>query len=65
MSLQRVLKRSFFRYVISKSGAKDKIGPLKDNDGNLLTSNEDMSELLNSFFYIGVYTGTGSGRWEF
>ena len=34
----------------SKSGAKDKIEPLKNNEGNLLTSNEDMSELLNRFF---------------
>ena len=58
-------RNSFFRYVKSKSGAKDKIEPLKDNEGNLLTSNEDMSELLNSFFCIGVYTETGSGGLEF
>ena len=53
--------KSLFKYVRSKSGAKDKIGPLKDNEGNLLTSNEDMSELLNRFFCISIYTGTGSG----
>ena len=47
--------KSFFKYVRSKSGAKDKIGPLKDNEGNLLTSNEDMSELLNNFF-ASVFT---------
>ena len=47
--------KSFFRYVRTKSGTKDKIGPLKDNDGNLLTSNEDMSELLNRFF-ASVFT---------
>ena len=41
---------SFFRYVRCKSGTKDKIRPLKDKDGNLQTSNEDMSELLNGFF---------------
>ena len=29
--------KSFFRYVRSKSGTKDKFGPLKDNEGNLLT----------------------------
>ena len=39
----------------SKSGAKDKIGPLKDNERNLLTSNEDMNELLNRFF-ASVFT---------
>ena len=60
--------KSFFRYVRSKSGAKDKIGPLKDNDGNLLTSNEDMSELLNRFFAsvftqeLGVVDGSFEGN---
>ena len=39
----------------SKSRTKDKIGSLKDNEGNLLTSNEDMSELLNRFF-ASVFT---------
>ena len=29
----------------SKSGAKDKIGPFKDNEGNLLTSNEDIERI--------------------
>ena len=38
--------------------------PLKDNDGNLLTSNDDMSELLNRFF-ASVFTqelGVVDGR---
>ena len=48
-------RKSFFRYVRSKSGAKDTIGPLKDNEGNLLTSNENMSELLKRFF-ASVFT---------
>ena len=54
---QKALKdsKSFFKYVRSKSGARDKIGPLKDNEWNLLTSNEDMNELLNSFF-ASVFT---------
>ena len=43
--------KSSIRYIMrSKSETKDKIGPLKDNEWNLLTSHEDMSELLNSFF---------------
>ena len=50
----------------TKSGTKDKIGPLKDNVGNLLTSNEDMSELLNRFF-ASVFTqelGVVDGRMD-
>ena len=49
------MSKSFFKYVRSKSGAKDKIEQLKDNQGNLLSSNEDMSELLNRFF-ASVFT---------
>ena len=42
--------KSFYRYVKSKVGSKEKIGPLKDDNGNVLTDVESMGELLNRFF---------------
>ena len=42
--------KSFYRYVKSKVGTKEKIGPLKDDNGNVLTDVESMGELLNRFF---------------
>ena len=42
--------KSFFRYVKSKVGTREKIGQLKDDSGNALTEAESMGELLNEFF---------------
>ena len=42
--------KSFFRYVKSKVGTKEKIGPIKDDNGNVLTDVESMGKLLNKFF---------------
>ena len=42
--------KSFFRYVKSKVGTREKIGPLKDDSGNVLTEAGSMGELLNRFF---------------
>ena len=42
--------KSFYRYVKSKVGTKEKIGSLKDDNGNVLTDVESMGELLNRFF---------------
>ena len=42
--------KSFYRYVKSKVGTKEKIGPLKDDNGDVLTDVGSMGELLNRFF---------------
>ena len=42
--------KSFFRYVKNKVGTREKIGPLKDDSGNVLTEAGSMGELLNRFF---------------
>ena len=42
--------KSFHRYVKNKVGSKEKIGPLKDDNGDVLTDVESMGELLNRFF---------------
>ena len=57
-SLQNKLKRiqkAFFAYVRSKSKTKDKVGPLNDNNGNVATDNDEMCEILNTFF-CSVFT---------
>ena len=39
---------------------KENIGPLKDDNGNVLTDVESMGELLNRFFCVSILKGT---RW--
>ena len=53
--------KSFFRYVKSKVGTKEKIGPLKDDSGNVLTDVESMGELLNRFFASVLSKEQGGG----
>ena len=52
--------KSFYRYVKSKVGTKEKIGPLKDYSGNVLTDVESMGELLNRFF-VSVFSKEQGG----
>ena len=47
--------KSFFAYVRSKSKTKDKVGPLTDNNGNVATDNDEMCEILNTFFLFCLY----------
>ena len=42
--------KTFFRYVRSKVGSRDKIGPLKDDQGARVDDDRAMGELLNKFF---------------
>ena len=42
--------KSFFKYVRSRQKKKDKVGPLKDADGNLITNDEVTADLLNKYF---------------
>jgi ribonuclease P/MRP protein subunit RPP40 len=42
--------KSFFAYVRNKSKSKTKIGPLKNDQGELISECSEMSELLNKYF---------------
>ena len=42
--------KSFYAYVRSKQYVRDKVGPLKDNDGNIITQGFLMAEELNMHF---------------
>ena len=47
---------SFFAYIRSKQKVKDVVGPLKDNDGLVITKGKEMADALNIYFscvYIG------------
>ena len=44
----------------SKVGTREKIGPLKDESGNVLTDVESMGELLNRFF-VSVFSKEQGG----
>ena len=46
----------------SKVGTKEKIGPLKDDNGNVLTDVESMGELLNRFFSSVFLREQGGGN---
>ena len=45
----------FFAHVNSRKPIKSAIGPLKDAQGNIISSDEGMAELLNEYF-VSVYT---------
>ena len=47
--------KSFYRYVRSISKTKDVIGPLKDNEGQVVNDDRTMCGLLNDFF-TSVFT---------
>ena len=42
--------KSFYAYVRSKQNVRDKVGPLKDNAGNIITEGCLMAEELNMHF---------------
>ena len=42
--------KSFFAYIRSKQRVKDSIGPLKGNNGAVISNNKDMAESLNEYF---------------
>ena len=45
----------FFAHVNSRKPIKNTIGPLKDGQGNIISSDEGMAEILNEYF-ASVYT---------
>jgi len=42
--------KSFYHYVRTKQRTKVKVGPLNDDKGGLITEDEEMCELLNTYF---------------
>ena len=44
--------KSFYAYVRSKQNVRDKVGPLKDNAGNIITQRILMAEELNMQFSV-------------
>ncbi len=48
--------KSFYAYVRSKQNVRDKVGPLEDNAGNIVTHRFLMAEELNMHFSL-VFTG--------
>ena len=42
--------KSFYSYIRSKSKTKDRVGPLSDANGNVISDDGIMSEMLNDYF---------------
>ena len=42
--------KSFYAYVRSKQNVRDKVGPLEDSDGNIISQGCLMMEDLNGYF---------------
>ena len=40
----------YHRYARNKMDVKDGIGPLTDEDGNVISDNKDMAQVLNQYF---------------
>ena len=51
----KINNKIFFAHVNSRKPIKSAIGPLKDAQGNIISSDEGMAELLNEYF-VSVYT---------
>ena len=49
--------KSFYAYVRSKQNVRDKVGPLEDNAGNIVTQGCLMAEELNVHFNFSVHEG--------
>ena len=42
--------KSFYAYVRSKQKVRDKVGPLENNRGNIISDGIKMAEVLNEYF---------------
>ena len=47
--------KSFYAYVRSKQKVRDKVGPLENNRGNIISDGFQMAEVLNEYFW-SVFT---------
>ncbi|CAM4672926.1 unnamed protein product [Lepidochelys kempii] len=54
-------KKSFFRYVGNKKKAKESVGPLLNEGGNLVTEEVEKANVLNAFF-ASVFTNKVSSQ---
>jgi len=54
-------KNKFYRYMSNKRKAREDVGPLWKETGNLLTRDMEKAEVLNDFF-ASVFTGKGSSH---
>ncbi|CAM5153463.1 unnamed protein product [Eretmochelys imbricata] len=54
-------KKGFFRYVGNKKKAKESVGPLLNEGGNLVTENVEKANVLNAFF-ASVFTNKVSSQ---
>ena len=44
------IKKSFHAYVRSKQKVRDKVGPLENNRGKIISDGFQMAEVLNEYF---------------
>lgn len=51
----KINPKSFYAYVKSKSKTKDRVGPIKDQSGHLITNNKETCNVLNDYF-ASVFT---------
>ncbi|CAM5163476.1 unnamed protein product [Eretmochelys imbricata] len=54
-------KKGFFRYVSNKKKAKESVGPLLNEGGNLVTEDVEKANVLNAFF-ASVFTNKVSSQ---
>ncbi|CAM5152153.1 unnamed protein product [Natator depressus] len=54
-------KKGFFRYVGNKKKAKESVGPLLNEGGNLVTEDVEKANVLNAFF-ASVFTNKDSSQ---
>ena len=48
--------QNLYAYVRGKAHTKDKVGPLKDDKGNIISNDADLCKLLNDLFQFGIYS---------
>ncbi|XP_075779238.1 uncharacterized protein LOC142827520 [Pelodiscus sinensis] len=53
-------KKTFYKYIKSKRKTKDRVGPLLSEEGEAVTGNLEMAEMLNDFF-VSVFTEKSGG----
>ncbi|CAM4377561.1 unnamed protein product [Caretta caretta] len=54
-------KKGFFRYVVNKKKAKESVGPLLNEGGNLVTEDVEKANVFNAFF-ASVFTNKVSSQ---
>ena len=43
--------KSFYAYIRSKQKVKEKVGPIKDEQGRIISTEKETVETLNKFFH--------------